>query len=145
MKTKPAEKQTYETEIDPLEINEEFLRLPAQVAYWNAQYAEAYRRWLTSKNIVDRAFAVLYTEVRDEAESNRSKTTEATIKATVEMDPRYIEACQDQIAAEAEKVRLAGVLESLRTRRDALMSVGASMRAELQGNPSIRRRLGDDD
>jgi len=39
-----------------------------------------------------------------------------------------------------EKIRLYGVIDAVRTKRDMLISIGAQVRAEMESDPSIRER-----
>ncbi len=124
-------------EIDPLDVNDSFIKLPAQVARANAQHADAYRTFLVAKRNVDHTFATVYLAKRDAAEG---KTTEAYLKSLIETDEDYCAAVEQLTNADARLKRLNGVCDALRTKRDALISVGANMRAEMQGDPSIREQ-----
>ena len=45
-----------------------------------------------------------------------------------------------QLAAEVDLVRAKGVCEAVRTRKDMLVSLGAQVRAEMGGEPSVRQQ-----
>jgi hypothetical protein len=55
-------------------------------------------------------------------------------------DPDGQQARAKEVAADAERVRLYGVLDALRSKRDMLISLGAHIRAEMQHDPMIRER-----
>ncbi len=127
-------------------------RVPADLAYWGAQYARAVRRYLTADMEFDRAKAetrilvrerLLAAAVPDPAEDlkkapKRGTVTESMVDAAVELEGEYHDARVALIEAEAEKVRIYGVVEAVKAKRDMLISLGANMRAEMQGDPVLR-------
>lgn len=123
--------------VDPLLLEEEFARIPADLAYWNEKYANAYRVFLRAKATYDQVEAARALVIREE-QSMLKKITEGTIRAYVETDDEVVRARLQVIDAEVEKVRLWGVLDALRAKKEALISIGAHMRAEMSGNPSLR-------
>lgn len=137
-KKSPLEEVLEAVEVDPLALDEEFKTIASRIATFNERYSRALRRHLLAKIEVDRAYAATYLTLREEANEAGDKVTEALLKSQVEQDPRYIKARTDGVEAEVEKVRLYGVLESLRAKKDAIISLGANMRAELGGDPSLR-------
>ena len=50
----------------------------------------------------------------------------------------WAESCRIVHDADGRRLKLQGVLDAVRTKKDMLVSLGASMRAEMQGDPSIR-------
>lgn len=132
--------------IEPLVLTEEYVRLPSDVAYWNERYASVYKHWLEMKARRERVLAERSEELRktlkfkkqaDVADSS-GRVTIAEVESAVARDPAYQAARDKEIAAEAEKVRLFGVLDALRTKRDMLVSLGAHMRAEMSSGISTR-------
>lgn len=128
-------------QIDTLQLQEEYTELPAQLAYWNEQYAKALREYLHAKIARVRLHAKLYFEKRA---ALSGKVTEASVDAAIETDPRYCNSRDEEADAEAEATRLRGVVESVRTKKDMLVSLGAHIRAEMVGDPSVRRRHRDE-
>lgn len=140
-------------EIEPLVINEEFVRVPSDMAYWNERFASVFRHWKECKAKRERVWSErLFGLRRDlELESERKaaaslltapkfKLTVDMVEAAVHRDEQYQQAVDREIAAESEKVRLYGVLEAIRAKRDMLVSLGAQMRAELDAlNLSVRQ------
>lgn len=122
--------------IDPLNLEAEFVDVPARLAEYNELYARAFQRHLACKHLVERTHALVYLRKREEASGER--VTEALLTARVETDEEYVEALRVATIAEANKVRLWGVLDALRAKKDALISIGAHARAELNGSPSLR-------
>jgi hypothetical protein len=128
--------------IDEFALQAEYMRLPADYAYWNARYAEVYRFLLRSKMTRDQLQARLHKEYRARLEAQRSsgRVTIAEVDAEVEADPEYLEAKVTEIEADAECKKLQGVMEALRTKREMLISLGAHIRAEMQRDPSVHQR-----
>lgn len=124
-------------QIEPLAIEEEFVRVPADLAYWNERYTRAVDAFHRAKIRVSKLEALLSIEHREALTAN-GKATEKMIEAAVESDQRLLDARDSLVNAEVEKVRLAGYCEAVRTKRDMIISIGAHLRAEMGGDPSIR-------
>lgn len=128
-------------QIEPMALEEEFVRIPADLAYWNNRYSDAYRLWLECKIESERVEADISTGIRRELANNpKSRATVAEVEHLLKVDPAYVDARRREAAAESEKVRLYGVLDALRSKRDMLISLGAHMRAEMANDPLIRRQ-----
>lgn len=127
--------------IEPMALEEEFVRVPADLAYWNEEYSKIYQFWLERKMIREQVQAMVQTECREHLEITKKggKPTVGEVENEMILDTRYQQAKSKEIQAESEKVRLAGVLDALRSKRDMLISLGAHMRAEMQNDPMIRR------
>jgi len=135
--------------IDPLDIEAEFVRLPSDLAYWSQQYADAYEAWLDAKIDRETLYGQLYEEKLLELESQISQrpkvgrgkgVSDVMLEAAIKRDQEYIFARKKEIKAESEKVRLHGVLEALGAKKDGLVSIGATRRAEMERDPMIRDR-----
>lgn len=148
--------------ICPEQIQEEFINLPAQLAYWNERYSMASADYLRAKQIREQVEAQLFIQCRNdllakaalEAEPDRSdtagtKTVKRTIKApskdaveaVVGVHPDYIAAKTAENEAEIAKGRMYGVVDAIRTKRDMLISLGAQLRVEMLHDPVIRDRV----
>lgn len=125
-------------EIDPLCIQEEYVRLPADLAYWNQKYAIAFRAWARARLSRKRLEAVLAIEHREQFAVDGRKATEGMVTAAVETDDRLEAAAAFEVEAEVEKVRLWGVLDAVRAKKDMLVSIGAHVRAEMNSDPTVR-------
>ncbi len=124
--------------IEPLALEEEFVRIPADLAYFGEQYAQAKRTQLVAKHELEREESRLYITIREEAEEAKQKPTEATIRAKLVTNEEYHDAKMASIEAEVDSIRASNHLTALSAKRDALISLGANLRAEMGGNPSIR-------
>ena len=131
------------TTIYPETLQEEYVRLPADLAYWSARFADALREFLRLKLKADRMEAQVRIEHRERLSTGGGKVTESMVDAAVETDPRLHEAQDAALVAECEKVRLYGVLDSIRAKRDMLQSLGAQVRAEMEHDPITRARVAD--
>ena len=139
----PSDPEQYLDEcvaIEPLAIEEEFIRVPSDLAYWNARYSDVYLHYHTCKLTREQVFHRLYEVHSDRLRALSGKATVDQIKAAAEQDPEYTKAKTYEITADAERVRLSGVLDSIRSKRDMLISLGAHTRFSEGRDPSIRQQ-----
>jgi hypothetical protein len=125
--------------IEPLCMEEEFVRLPADLAHWNAQLSDAVRAFLLAKLNLEETEAKLTIVHREALIAENGKTTESQVAAAVTVDPKLHAARVMLIEAEVAKGRIGGFAEAVKAKRDMLISLGAQLRAEMQGDPSIRQ------
>lgn len=129
-------------EIDPVDLNREFCELAPRLAFWNAQLAEATKKSMIAKAEWDAEAARKLLESREEARLDpKSKVTVDEINAKVLLDDEVSDAHAVWIEAEAERVRLRGIVEAVLCKRDMLQSLGAKLRAEMQGDPVLRSQM----
>ena len=126
------------TQIDDLALDGEFIRVPADLAYWSARYAEAHRAHLLAKHEVDTTHARLHLSIKAEADLNKTKMTVADLDAAVKSHPDYLAAVLDVIDADADRLRLRGSLEAVAAKKDMIQSLGAKLRAEMGADPMVR-------
>lgn len=126
--------------INPEDIQGEFVRIPADLAYWNSQYAAAMRRHLFSKIDTKVLRARLEPEIRAALIAAGAKLTESMVKAAIDSDERVVEAERMEAEAEVAKNECFGYLDSIRSKKDMLISLGAQLRAEMEGDPLIREQ-----
>jgi hypothetical protein len=124
----------------PEEINKGLVRLSADLAYWNKQYAEAIRAQLRAKATEKQVRASVYKEIR---RSSETKLSEAALAAEIETHEDVRAAVDRLIDAEADKARIYGVVDSVRSKKEDLISLGAQYRAELGGDPLLKREARD--
>ena len=130
-------------QMEPLALQEEFVRMSADYAYWNECSAEAFKHWQELKSKREEVYATRLKDVREDLQfeldsdpNKKGKVTVSEVESAVLTDTYYRDAKAAEIAAEAEKVRLVGYLEALRTKRDMLISLGAHQRAEMDSGLS---------
>ena len=130
--------------IYPEAINEEFVRLSADLAYWSRRYEEALRADLAQDLTVKRAEAKADQTARAKALVEGTKVTEATIKAAVTLDAD-LTAAQDQLVeTNVAKAKAANVLKAISAKKECLISLGASVRQEMENDPVVRARIAID-
>ena len=130
-------------QIEPMAMQEEYVRIAPDLAYWNDRYAKVLKSFQIAKLEVETTEARLYIQQRNAMLDEGKKPTEAQINTAVTIDPELREVKMELIMAEVEKVRIAGVCDAVRTKRDMLVSLGATMRAEYASEPSIRAQARD--
>lgn len=135
-------------EIDPLDIELEYTQIGAQIARYNELHVDALKEQLYAERSVKRTRAKVQLFVRSKAAADGVKMTDSRANAKVESHSKVQRAEIYAIDAKIERERLRGILKNLEGKRDMLISLGAHIRAEMQGNPSLReqyRAQRDDD
>lgn len=134
-------------ELEPLALEEEFIRMPADLAYWNERHAAALRRSLIAKMERERVEAVLLCDAQfaEDLASELAKKAASMeqLKAAVKMAPEYLNARKAEIRTEVERVRLRGVVDAIAAKRDMLISLGAHVRLEMANDPALRKRMAE--
>jgi len=125
--------------IDRTDLNGEFMRVSADMAYWNEQYAQVVREFHHAKLDASNEEALLRIEHRARLEDDPDvkRVTESMVESAVTQDDRYQRSRRLRIEAEVEKTRVGGIVDSIRSKRDMLVSLGAMVRAEMKGDPSV--------
>lgn len=126
-------------DLDDAQLNEEYTKYSGDLAYWNARYVKALRSYMLAKFIYEKTRARLWLEIREDAKAEGDRLTADDLKCEVRMRDEYEQAHLALIEAEAEKERMRKFAESLTAKRDMLQSFGAKLRAELEGDPSLRK------
>lgn len=145
MVTEPEDLLRAAIDIDENLITEEYQRLPGDLAYYNAQLAQATRAYLAAKRAVEKTEARLTLKYGHSSEAHLKpegwkKPNDAIVDALVQEDEEMEVAAQLLIEAEAERARLIGVVEAVRAKREMIVSLGAHLRIELQGDPILREQ-----
>jgi hypothetical protein len=134
--------------INPALINDEFVELPGHLAYWTGRYADAYEVWLDAKRNREQTYHRLSIGWRTTLEGGgrgkakgSSRVTIGEVESHVVIDSDYIQAQEEELEAEVIKLRLHGVLEALRAKKEMLISLGAHIRLEMANDPLIRKEM----
>lgn len=130
-------------EVDPDRLNDHFAKVASELASLTGNFAKALGRQLRAEAARKRLFAELFLEFKSTLLENGKSPSEEVAKQKVILDPRYQDAIEMEIDAEVSRARWWGLCDAMRTKRDAIVSLGAQVRSELEGEPSLRRR--DDD
>lgn len=126
--------------VEPLALQEEFVRVSADLAYWGAQYAQATKRYLRAEHERKVSKAKLTLQAPIVLRAKGEKSSDPAIEAWVLTQDDYGTAVLLEIEAEAEKLRLWTVFKAIQAKQEALVSIGATMRKEMEGDPIIRDR-----
>lgn len=141
----PQEKEEYLKaciDIFPEQLQEEFVRTPADMAYWGREFADAARARDMSKLLTKRVRAQVEKAVRAAPRAAGEKApTEATVAAAVETDAGVIAAEEAEADAEYQVAVIKGTLDAIRAKRDMLIQLGAQQRLEMESDPLIRQRI----
>jgi hypothetical protein len=128
-------------DIEPTALQEEYVRVPADIAYWNERYSVALRAHLMAKMALDRIYAGLQIETREKLALEGGKVTESTVSANIELNTAYQAARLELVTAEVEAARIKGVSYAVIAKREMIVSLGAHLRIELQHDPIIREAM----
>jgi hypothetical protein len=124
--------------IDDMVLDEEFIRVPSDLAFWSARHAEAVRTHLIAKLEAEKARAKAHLKLKAEAEIAGKKMTVADLDAHIYHDPDYLDAAVALIEAESEKKRLQGCVEAVHAKKEMVQSLGAKLRAEMERDPLVK-------
>lgn len=146
------------TNINRDNIEAEYTRVSADLAYWGFQKAKAYRVLGEAKVALEeeeyemeRTEALLYARFREELKEPNSKDklvppSEATINSHVVTAPEYEKAKARYFAAKLAVVDAQGCFDELYAttnavdvKKEMLISIGADRRAELNSDPNLRK------
>lgn len=124
------------TRIEPMALSEELARGPADFARWNEHYAAATEEFLAAKLAVARVRARRALFLRKNrkwiiADNPGVSVTEGLIADLVTVDPEVIAAEDRLVTAERDRGRVRGILTALGRKAEALVSIGAHLRAEM--------------
>ncbi len=115
----------------PEAIREEFVRVPADLAYWGERFAEAVKDFLTAEHERKTCYAITRLKIRELAQLRGEKLTEKDCDAWVEQTPEYTACKLAEITCEAAKFAAKARLDAVSAKRDMCMSLGAHIRAEM--------------
>jgi hypothetical protein len=127
--------------IDMDDLNGEFVRLSADLAYWNERLTRAIEKHLTAKAERERVEGDLICDpdlVVQLQEELGKKPTVDQIKGKILNTETFTDAKAVEIAAEAEKRRCGGISEAIVKKSEMLVSLGAHLREEMKRDPSLR-------
>lgn len=124
--------------ISEVAIQEEFIRLPGDLAYWNQRHADARKAAMLVEHERKTAEARKQLEIRAAAKATGEKLTVGEIEAQVVASDDYQKAVLREIDADCERELVRGVVDAIHAKKDSLVSLGAHLRLEMQGDPSIR-------
>jgi len=119
--------------INQLDLNSEFVRVPSDLAYWSDRYADTIEAYGSAKTQRERMYSELYAAYQFDLQTRLGPkgAPSATVDACVLRDPRYIATKETETKEEANKSRMYGIVDAIRTKRDMLVQLGAQSRSEM--------------
>lgn len=126
-------------EVDSEDVGAEYLRIPALIAYYSAIAATMQKNLTTAERIASHEEAKLYLATRERLENDPSvgRVTEGLIAAHLKADPQWLALRESVDAAVYAKQAVQVHLETLRARRDMIVSYGALKRAEINAQTGV--------
>lgn len=134
----PVVTHTEATSIDPMAlssleaVNEEYCRLPSDLAYWAGVYAQSLGEYLEAKAKSKQLEGVLYLRYRATQTPDGKTPTEKYVEACINTDAAYIAQVALRDSAEVQKVWSGGIVDAIDAKRDALITMGANTRREME-------------
>lgn len=140
-----AELQVYRDEclapcLDALDVPEHFARLPNDVARWGRIYSNAIAHAAAVEAHYRREAGELWADFTDKYMALKGKAPDKLVENTVRADQAYVNAKSELGRAEGLVAEVREVLNALRRKGDALVSLGAQRRTEYEA-----QRLADTD
>jgi hypothetical protein len=137
-------------DFEPALIDEEFTRLSGDFGYWNEKLADAGKEVLLCEWQEKKTEAQLYLQFKEPAEGKKPPT-EAAVEAAIRTHPNYEAVHLKHIEAIYAHSQLQGRVKTISKKADMLVSMGAQLRQEREGDKRImersyaerRARLGD--
>jgi hypothetical protein len=126
-------------DLAPEAISEEYSRLSPDYAYWNEKLRGVSKGLLEAEYEEQKCEARLYLKYK-EPDAGKKVPTEKAVESSVLLDPLFQEAHLVTLTMTAERDYLKGVLQNLRLKAEMLVSMGATMRQEIQGDLRMRER-----
>lgn len=148
-------KMLYDREIDALlheavSVNPDFIesdlsRNAADLAYFAELHADAvldHGNAEIEANNVEAKLNIVHREqllatAEEDSKGKKKAPTVDAVKAAVESDPQYIAARRKVLEAEVAMVRAKGRMEAVRAKKDAIIQIAMTRRAEMGIDPSI--------
>lgn len=123
----------------PSSLNAELFAFPEAMARWGFRLSEATREFnLATLRAEDCWAAALENAKGVLGPTTRGKVSQADYERFARQNNEWRSAELARIHAEAKTGRLKSVMNGLAAKREALMSLGANLRAELLADPSLR-------
>ncbi len=129
--------------IEPTVIEEEFIRLPGDMAYWNERFAMATHDYLDAKATREKLWGELLNDsaIFDAlAKRLGKKPSVDQLKGEIETLDQYVGARQLENTAKADVARTRGNVDCVIAKKEMLISLGAHIRAELNRDAMIREK-----
>lgn len=149
--------------IDPAGLQDEFLRCPANIALIAARHAKAIGENLRAKIRSKKLWGLMMMQAREDLEAAndsaqtledtgaekekrkakdvRVRITESMVESRAHQMPAWVDAQENEVVSEVVRETAKGNLAAIMAKKDCLVQLGASARAELERDPVVRDRL----
>lgn len=124
--------------INPDQIDLEFMRLPGDLAYFGQIFAEACEALNELELKLEVYEARTSLTIREARGMMGERVTNDTVAARMRGSAEWQALREKVIEAEADKLRAKIDLDAVIAKKDMLISLGAYMRAQANGDPAIR-------
>jgi len=116
--------------IDNMDLGGQFASLPGLLFQYGMLEADAIQLFLESKAMMEQVHAAAHTSIRG-ATIGKAPTVDQ-LDAMIELDNDYMQARGICIAREGDSRRMKAMVTALLAKRDMLVQLGSSQRAQLQ-------------
>lgn len=120
------------------DLNNEFIKHPERYAFYATCYEIAADRENNLNVNLERLYAILDHEKRGELAFSGVKVTEKMIENSVITDDRYVALQNEHISAQRDSAICKAAMIAMQHRRDMLIQLGSSARAEFNADVSLR-------
>jgi hypothetical protein len=121
-------------------LHVDFIEHPQKFTKWATLYELALDKEIRLKNELQRMYAKVDFVVREEAAASAVKMTEKKVENSVVTHPKYLEVLEEYHDAKLQSGLLKAARDAMIHRRDMLIQLGATYRAEGQSDISIREQ-----
>lgn len=130
-------------EIEPMMLEEEFVNLPSQFAYWNARLSEANKTFLRAKIARDQVGARIRMEMKAQHEQQAQTDLDAELKASLDAQKEAEKESGKKKAAPKPPAKAKGpTVDDLRAMTDQHPEVRAAVEAELMAEAEYQYMRG---
>lgn len=112
-------------------LRQEFIRIPADLAYWGERYAIAVGAHLAAEHDRKVIYAKTHLIVKETAALKGQKISEKDTESWVEQTPEVMTARTTEIEAEATMHLARSRRDALMAKKDMVVSLGAMARSEM--------------
>jgi hypothetical protein len=123
--------------INRADLSTEFSDHPKKYGWYSTAYEIALDEEQRAKAGLERAYAILDVQARNNMTAAGVKPTENKVKNVVITHKEYVEKQDDYFSKKSEAALIKAARDAMIHRKDCLVSLGANLRAEAASNPSI--------
>lgn len=125
-------------DVSPENIQSEYTRIMNEFGYYLSVATEAHRDYLMAKASLENFRAKLFASTKRKLEDDGEKSGDKLVEQMVRADSRLEAKVQDVIEAQISREQTHNACTILSTKRDMLISLGAHVRTEMGGIPTLR-------